>query len=45
MYEYESNIDDITKGAIGDVTSEALTNVRVHFIKDNEPIEASVVQS
>jgi hypothetical protein len=44
QFEYHANIDDVTKGQHEGKPSDDLTNVRMHFIQDNEAIEATEVQ-
>lgn len=43
FYGYECNIDDILKAEINNVAQENITNVRAHFINNNEAVEASEI--
>ncbi|KAJ6639917.1 Cadherin-23 [Pseudolycoriella hygida] len=45
FYEYECYIDDIQKAVINEVAQDTITNVRVHFINNNEAIESNVILS
>lgn len=45
LYGYDCNIDDILTAEVNGVAQETLTDVRAHFLKDNEPIEASIIQA
>lgn len=45
FYEFECNIDDIVKAEVNGVAQDTTTNMRAHFIRDNEAIEASQILS
>lgn len=45
FYGFECNIDDIVKAEVNGVAQETTTNMRAHFIKDNEAIEATQILS
>lgn len=45
FYEYECYIDDIQKAVINSVAQDTITNVRAHFIQNNEAIEANLILS
>lgn len=45
FYEFECNIDDVVKAEVNGVALDTTTNMRAHFIKDNEAIEASQILS
>lgn len=43
FYEYECYIDDIQNAVINDELKDTITNVRAHFINNNEAIEANLI--
>lgn len=44
-YKYDCNIDDIVTADVEGVAQDTLSNLRAHFIKDNEAIDASKIQA
>lgn len=45
LYGYDCNVDDILTAEVNGVAQETLTDMRVHFLKDNEAVPASNIQA
>lgn len=45
LYGYDCNVDDILTAEVNGVAQETLTDMRVHFLKDNEVVPASNIQA
>lgn len=45
FYGYDCNVDDVLTSELNGIAQETLTDIRVHFLENNEAVEASIIQA